>query len=89
MKLRKNVGDVVEDGEEKNLSFEVEKERGGMKKYIIVRGRMEEMVESQVMYDIVEIGEEIEIEGVMKFEVSQGGEVFKVMKYEMMEDEIK
>ncbi|MBI1631345.1 DUF1285 domain-containing protein [Brucella abortus] len=83
--LRTNVGDVVEAGADHPLRFAVEPESGGLKPYILVRGRLEALVARSVMYDLVALGEEIEIDGVMTFAVRSGGAVFPVMPSAMLE----
>ncbi len=50
-----------------------------------MRGRLEALVARSVMYDLVALGEEIEIDGVMTFAVRSGGAVFPVMPSAMLE----
>ena len=61
--FRTNVGDVVEAGPEHPLRFVDEDETGGLKPYVLVRGRLEALVARPVMYELVEHGEEIEVDG--------------------------
>ena len=61
--FRTNVGDVVEAGPEHPLRFVDEDETGGLKPYVLVRGRLEALVARPVMYELVEHGEEIDIDG--------------------------
>lgn len=77
--FRTNVGDVVEAGPEHPLRFVDEEGTDGLKPYLHVRGRLEALVARPVMYEIAEIGEEIEIDGVKMFAVRSGGAVFPVM----------
>ena len=77
--FRTNVGDVAEAGPDHPLRFVVEKETGGLKPYLHVRGRLEALVTRSVMYDLVEIGEEIVIDGRTMFAVRSRGAVFPVM----------
>jgi hypothetical protein len=77
--FRTNVGDVVQAGPEHPLRFVDEPETGGLKPYLHVRGRLEALVARPVMYELVEIGEEIEIDGVATFCVRSGGAVFPIM----------
>ena len=77
--FRTNVGDVVVVGREHPLRFEVVGEKRQLKPYLHVRGRLEALVSRAVMYDLVELGEVIEIDGVPTFAVRAGGEVFSVM----------
>ncbi len=77
--FRTNVGDVVEAGGEHPLRFEIYGENNELKPYLHVRGRLEALVSRALMYDIVELGEEAEIEGVTMFCMKSGGEVFPIM----------
>lgn len=77
--FRTNVGDVVEAGPESPLRFEISGENRELKPYLAVRGRLEALVSRAVMYDLVELGEAIVIDGVPMFSVRSGTEVFPVM----------
>ncbi|NGO54603.1 DUF1285 domain-containing protein [Allomesorhizobium camelthorni] len=82
--FRTNVGDVVEAGPEHPLRFVDEPETGGLKPYILVRGRLEALVARPVMYELVQYGEEIEVDGRMMFAVRSGGEVYPIMPAETL-----
>src|SRR5690606_4930487 len=77
--FRTNVGDVVEAGPDHPLRFVDEDETGGLKPYLHVRGRLEALVSRPVMYELVGIGEEIEIDGKAMFCVRSKGKVFPIM----------
>ncbi|SMF74314.1 hypothetical protein SAMN02982989_4371 [Xaviernesmea oryzae] len=77
--FRTNVGDVVEAGAEHPLRFEIAGENRELKPYLLVRGRLEALVSRAVMYDLVELGETIVIEGVPMFAVRSATKVFAVM----------
>lgn len=77
--FRTNVGDVVEAGPEHELRFVDQPETGGLKPYLHVRGRLEALVARSVMYDLVEAGEEIEVDGQAMFAIRSRGSVFPVM----------
>jgi hypothetical protein len=77
--FRTNLGDVVEAGEEHPLRFEIVGEERQLKPYVHVRGRLEALVSRAVMYDLVELGEVIEVDGVAMFALRSGGAVFPVM----------
>lgn len=79
MTFRTNVGDVVEAGSEHPIRFVDEKETGGLKPYLLVRGRLEALVARPVMYELVNHGEEIEIDGTTMFAIRSKGEVFPIM----------
>jgi uncharacterized protein len=82
--FRTNVGDVVEAGPEHPLRFVDEEGTDGLKPYLLVRGRLEALVARAVMYEIAEIGEEIEIDGVDMFAVRSNGAIFPIMKMERL-----
>ncbi|WP_342022007.1 DUF1285 domain-containing protein [Nitratireductor soli] len=77
--FRTNVGDVVEAGPDHPLRFAVEAQTGGLKPYLHVRGRLEALVGRAVMYDLVEAGEEIDMDGRAMFALRSCGAVFPVM----------
>jgi hypothetical protein len=77
--FRTNVGDVVEAGSEHALRFEVSGENNELKPYLLVRGRLEALVSRAVMYDLVELGETIDMDGVEMFGIRSGGHIFPVM----------
>jgi uncharacterized protein len=77
--FRTNVGDVVEIGADHPLRFETVGEDRQLKPYLLVRGRLEALVSRPVMYDLVELGEVIDVDGVAMFAVHSGGVTFPVM----------
>lgn len=77
--FRTNVGDVVEAGPEHPLRFVDETETGGLKPYVLVRGRLEALVGRPVMYELVEHGEEIVVDGVAMFAVRSNGVTYPIM----------
>ncbi len=77
--FRTNVGDVVEAGPQNPLRFVDEEETGGLKPYVLVRGRLEALVGRPVMYELVEHGEEIDIDGRLMFAVRSKGETYPIM----------
>jgi hypothetical protein len=77
--FRTNVGDVVEVGPDRPLRFVDENDTGGLKPYVLVRGRLEALVARPVMYELVGHGEEIEIGDKTMFAVRSKGAVFPIM----------
>ena len=77
--FRTNVGDVVTAGAEHPLRFVIQGENAELKPYLLVRGRLEALVSRAVMYDLVELGAVISIEGRDMFCLRSGGEIFPVM----------
>jgi len=53
--FRTNVDDIVEAGPEHPLRFAVEAGSGGLKPYLLVRGRLEALVTRALYYDLVEL----------------------------------
>lgn len=58
--FRTNVGDVVEAGPDHPLRFEREDGTDGVKPYLLVRGRLEALVNRAVTYDLIERAEEVD-----------------------------
>ncbi len=82
--FRTNVGDVVEAGPEHPLRFVDEDGTGGLKPYLLVRGRLEALVARPVMYELVGHGEEIFVGGETMFAVRSRGAVFPIMPAERL-----
>ena len=83
--FRTNVGDVIEAGPEHALRFEQEEGSDGLKPYLHVRGRLEALVTRALMYDLVELGETLMVDGREVFAVRSGGTVFSVMPTDELE----
>jgi uncharacterized protein len=83
--FRTNVGDVAEAGQEHKLHFVIEGENQELKPYLHIRGRLDALVSRPVMYDLVELGEEAEIEGRLMFAVRSGGVLFPIMPADELE----
>lgn len=77
--FRTNVGDVVEAGPDNPLRFVDEEGTDGLKPYLLVRGRLEALVARPVMYELAELGEEIDVDGRAMFAVRSKGAVFAIM----------
>ena len=82
--FRTNVGDVVEAGPAHPMRFVDEEETGGLKPYVMVRGRLEALVARPVMYELIEHGEEIEVDGRLMFAVRSNGEIYPIMPAEKL-----
>lgn len=61
--FRTNVDDLVTVGPEHPLRFVEEAGSGGLKPYVLVRGRLEALVTRALYYDLVEMAEPREVEG--------------------------
>lgn len=82
--FRTNVGDVVEAGPGHPLRFVEEGETGGLKPYVLVRGRLEALVSRPVMYQLVEHGEELETPQGAMFALRSNGETYPIMPAERL-----
>jgi hypothetical protein len=61
--FRTNVDDVVKIGPDHPLRFVEEAGSGGLKPYVLVRGRLEALVTRALYYDLVEMAEPREVDG--------------------------
>jgi hypothetical protein len=76
LSFRTNVDEWIEAGPGHALKFVTEPETGGLKPYLHVRRDLWAKVTRALFYDLVELGEEREIEGRMMFGVVSHGEFF-------------
>lgn len=83
--FRTNVGDVVRAGPDNPLRFVVTGEADQLKPYILVRGRLEALVNRAVTYDLLALGEEIKIDGEATYAIRSAGSVFPVMPMHRLE----
>lgn len=77
--FRTQTGDLVEAGPDNPLRFETTGGNDGVKPYVLVRGRLEALLARPVMYELVALGEELEIDGQMTYAVRSKGAVFAIM----------
>ncbi|MEO0495937.1 MAG: DUF1285 domain-containing protein [Pseudomonadota bacterium] len=80
--LRTNVGDLVEIGAEHPLRFAFEGQEKQLKPYVLVRdvrGRLEALFARPLLYQLVDLGEEVDVDGVTMFAVRSGGQTFPIM----------
>ena len=70
--MRTNVDDIVTIGPAHPLRFALEPGSGGLKPYVLVRGRLEALVTRALYYDLVELAEE----GPEGLGIRSGGAVF-------------
>lgn len=82
--FRTNVGDVVEAGPGHPMRFVEEGGTGGLKPYVLVRGRLEALVSRPVMYQLVEHGEEVETSQGAMFALRSNGETYPIMPAEQL-----
>jgi len=74
----------VEAGPQHPLRFVDEPDTGGLKPYLLVRGRLEALLARPVMYELVEHGEEVEIGGRAMFAVRSHGEAYPIMSLDRL-----
>ena len=74
--FRTNVDDWVACGPEHALRFEPEPHSGGLKPYLHVRRDLWAKVRRPLFYELVELGEEREVDGTRMFGVASGEEFF-------------
>lgn len=76
--FRTNVDDWVAAGSGHALRFEHDGATGGLKPYIHVRRELWAKVTRALFYDLVERGEERDVNGERMFGVASGGEFFEI-----------
>ena len=76
--FRTNVDDIVRCGPDHPLRFEPEAGSGGLKPYVLVRGRLEALVTRAVYYDLVELAVTETIEGHERFGIWSGGRLWEM-----------
>jgi uncharacterized protein len=74
--FRTNVDDWVACGREHVLRFEPEPDTAGLKPYLHVRRDLWAKLTRALFYDLVELGEERDVEGQRMFGVASAGEFF-------------
>ena len=84
--FRTNVDDWVACGREHALRFEPEAGTGGLKPYLHVRRDLWAKVTRPLFYDLVELGEERDVDGERMFGVSSGGAFFAMAPADSMRE---
>jgi hypothetical protein len=83
--FRTNLGDMATAGSEHPLRFVIAGENNELKPYLHIRGRLEALVTRALMYDLVELGEVLDVDGRAMFAIRSGGVVFPVMPADELE----
>jgi hypothetical protein len=86
LRFRTNVDDWVDCGTEHPLRFERESATGGLKPYLHVRRDLWAKVKRALLFDLVELGEERDIEGRAMFGVTSMGAFFAMAAAEQVRD---
>ena len=76
LRFRTNVDDWVTAGRDHRLRFEPEEGTGGLRPFLHVRRDLWAKVTRALFYDLVELGEEREVDGTRMFGVASGTEFF-------------
>jgi hypothetical protein len=84
LSFRTNVDEWVTAGKDHALRFEPEEETGGLKPYLHVRRDLWALVTRALFYDLVELGEERDVDGTRMFGVSSGGEFYAMAKADVL-----
>jgi hypothetical protein len=86
LNFRTNVDDWVACGPGHALRFEPEPETGGLKPYLHVRRDLWAKVTRALFYDLVELGEERDVDGERMFGVVSAGEFFVMAPADSIKD---
>ena len=78
--FRTSIDDVVSVDDAHPLRFEIEEGTDGLKPYVLMRGRLEALVNRAVFYDLVEIGKVHNVDGESWFGVWSSGIFWKMAK---------
>jgi uncharacterized protein len=81
-----NVGDEVRCGADHPLRFEPEDATGGLKPYLLVRSNLWAKLTRALTYDLVELGEEREFEGVRSYGIVSQGRFFPMAPVDNLAD---
>ena len=84
LSFRTNVDDWVTCGTDHALRFEPEDETGGLKPYLHVRRDLWALVTRALFYDLVELGEERDIDGRRMFGIASGGKFYAMAPAETL-----
>lgn len=87
--LRTNMGDVITVDQDHPLRFEMAGHHAELKPYVRVRGRLEALVNRATMYDLISLGEEVEVDGVLMFAICSAGQVFPIMPMDQLQLDIE
>jgi len=84
--FRTNVDDWVACGPDHALRFDPEPHSGGLKPYLHVRRDLWAKVTRALFYDLVELGEERDIDGARLFGIASGGAFFVMAPADQLKD---
>ena len=77
--IRTNVGEVYEIGPDHQMRFEPEPETDGVKPYVLVRGRLEALCLRSLLFELVDVGTEENVDDAVWFGVWSSGIFYPMM----------
>ncbi|MEO1702538.1 MAG: DUF1285 domain-containing protein [Pseudomonadota bacterium] len=86
LQMTTNIGEEIVVGSENPLRFEFQDTTQGIKPYLKVRGRLEALLSRSCMHELIEMGEEAELDGVMQFAVRSGPHWYPIMTVESLNE---
>jgi hypothetical protein len=86
LRFRTNVDDWIDCDRDHVLRFEPEHATGGLKPYLHVRRDLWAKVTRALFYDLVELGEERDIDGQRMFGIVSAGEFFAMAPADSLQD---
>jgi uncharacterized protein len=89
LRFRTNVDDWVTCGRDHPLRFDRQVETAGLKPYVHVRGDLWALLTRSLLYDLVAIGEQRELDGKRMFGVASAGEFFAITQSELLQDSVR
>lgn len=78
LEFRTNVDDMVTAGRENPIRVEIDSDSGEPAPYIRVRDGLDALIVRSVFYDLVELGEEREVDGGKRLGIWSNGEFFEI-----------
>lgn len=84
LQMTTNVGEVIVIGPENPLRFELQATTQGVKPYIKVRGRLEALLSRACTHELIDLGEEVDLDGVQQFAVRSGPTWYPIMTSEAL-----
>jgi hypothetical protein len=86
LQFRTNVDDWVTCGPGHELRFEPEPETGGLKPYLHVRRDLWAKVTRALFYDLVELGEQREIDGTRMFGIASQDDFYAMAPFDSLKE---
>ncbi|MEO0919551.1 MAG: DUF1285 domain-containing protein [Pseudomonadota bacterium] len=86
LQMTSNIGEEIIVGPENPLRFEFQNTTKGVKPYLKVRGRLEALLSRSCMHELIDMGEEIELDGVMQFAVRSGPYWYPIMTVDALNE---